>query len=246
MIALLRAELRKLFTTRWFLVTVATTAVLGPISAASNALTPKVSAAELGTPSSIHHILSVAALTSMAMMAAGIAAMAGEFRHNTSITTFLITPRRSAVVIAKLITLSVVGAVVGAIAFGLSVAAAIPALSSKGVHHLAGDTAQMWIGCAFVSALFAALGVAVGALTRSTVAAIVSSIVWAMFVEVAILDTHWPKLGRWLPLGANLAVTRTAGHLGRLLAPGAAALVLVAWIVVICLLALTSSIRRDV
>ena len=243
---LVRSELRKLATTLWFKITLATTLVLGPVSAVTNALTSKKPAALLGSAVSIHHVLSIAPLTSMVMMAVGIAMVGGEYRHGTSIPTFLITPRRRNVIIAKLITATVLGAVIGAITFGLSLAAAIPSLSSKGVHHLAGDTTQMWLGCAAATALYAALGIAIGAVTRSTVVAIIGTLAWVFFIEGTFLDNVFPSLGKWLPTGANMAVTHTSEHLARLLNPVQAAIVLVAWTAALTTTGLRASIRRDV
>jgi ABC-2 type transport system permease protein len=243
---LVRSELRKLATTLWFKITVVTTLVLGPVAAAINALTSKEPPAVLGSAISIHHVLSIAPLTSMVMMAVGISIVGSEYRHGTSIPTFLITPRRRDVVIAKLITATALGAVIGAITFGLSVAAAVPSLSSKGVHHLAGDTAQMWIGCAGATALYGALGIAVGAVTRSTVVAIIGTLAWVFFFEGAFLDNLFPSIGKWLPTGANMAVTHTADHLSRLLSPVQAAIVLVAWTLALTTTGLRASIRRDV
>jgi hypothetical protein len=172
--------------------------------------------------------------------------MAGEYRHSTSVPTFLVTPRRREVVIAKLVTATAVGAVLGALAFGAALATAIPALGWHGVHHLAGDTAQMWLGAALATGLFGALGVAVGALTRSTVIAIVGTIVWVQFVEEALLASALPAVGKWLPTGANIAITRTATHPARLLAPGLATVVLLAWAAVITGTAGRFVVRRDV
>ena len=90
---LIRAEIRKLLTTSWFKVTLAVAAILGPVSAVAIALTWKGDV-PLGSSDGIHRVLGSAALTSMVMLGVGIAAMAGEYRHNTSIPTFLITPRR--------------------------------------------------------------------------------------------------------------------------------------------------------
>ena len=112
------------------------------------------------------------------MLGVGIATMAGEFRHGTCVPTFLITPRRREVVVAKLITVTGLGAIVGAISFGLALAVAVPALGHKGIHHLAGDTPQIWLGATVATALFGALGVALGAITRNTVIAIIGAIGW--------------------------------------------------------------------
>jgi hypothetical protein len=90
--------------------------------------------------------------------------LAGEFRHGSSVPTFLISPRRRDVVMAKLVTITGLGAVVGATSFGLAVAVAVPALAHKGIHHLAGDTPQMWIAATIATALFGAAGIALGSI----------------------------------------------------------------------------------
>src|SRR4051794_10494361 len=67
----------------------------------------------------VHGVLSISAVTSLVMLGAGIATMAGEFRHGTCMPTFLISPRRSQMIVAKVITITGVGAALGAISFGL-------------------------------------------------------------------------------------------------------------------------------
>ena len=49
-------------------------------------------------------------LFTMVMLTIGIAMAANEYRHNTSIPTFLVTPRRRDVVTAKLVTAAGIGA----------------------------------------------------------------------------------------------------------------------------------------
>jgi hypothetical protein len=172
--------------------------------------------------------------------------MAGEYRHGTVLPTFLVTPRRGQVVVAKLLTVAVTGAVLSAVAFGLALAAAIPTLSAHGIHHLAGDTAQMWLGAIVTGALFGALGVAIGAITRSTVVAIIATVVWVQFVEEAFLASVLPSVGRWLPTGANLSITHTSNDPHQLLVPVAAAATLVAWTAVLAVGAARFVIQRDV
>ena len=67
----------------------------------------------------------------------------------------------------------------GALIFGLDLAIALPVYAAKGVHHLPVDIATLWTGTTLLTACFALLGVALGALTRNTVAAIVGALVWA-------------------------------------------------------------------
>jgi ABC-type transport system involved in multi-copper enzyme maturation permease subunit len=247
MTRLIASEFRKLFTTTWFKITVVVTVVLGPVSAVTNVYTAAAKdRASLASTQSIHHILSLAALTSMVMLAVGIGAMAGEYRHGTVVPTFLVTPRRERVVLAKLATVVLIGAVLSAVAFGLALAGAIPALSAHGIHHLAGDTAQMWLGAIVTGALFGALGVAIGAVTRSTVVAIIGTLVWVQLVEQAFLASVVPSIGRWLPTGANLAITHTSENPHDLLTPVLAVAVLLAWTAVLATGALRFVVERDV
>ena len=67
--------------------------------------------------------------------------MAGEFRHNTATSTFLISPDRKRVVGAKLAAASLVGVGVAAAASVLTLAIALPWLAAKhvDVSLLSGD-----------------------------------------------------------------------------------------------------------
>ena len=193
----------------------------------------------------IHGVLSVRAVSSLVLLGVGIAAMAGEFRHGTSVPTFLISPRRRDVVMAKLVTISGLGGVVGATSFGLAVAVAVPALGHKGIHHLAGDTPQMWIGATLATALFGAAGVALGSITGNTVIAIIGAIGWTYVIEGLILTQAIPSTSKWLPVGANMSITHTGDSTG-LLQPGVALIVLVTWVVAFSAVAMRSILRRDV
>jgi len=156
-------------------------------------------AASLGTTANVSKTLSVAALTSMVMMVLGILSVGGEHRHRTIVGSYLAEPRRGRVLIAKLASTGALGAVVGALTFGLALAIALPAFASRGVHQLGVDVPQLWLGAALASACFALLGVALGAVTRNTVGAIVAALVWAQLIEVTILQNLIPSLAKWLP-----------------------------------------------
>ena len=79
--------------------------------------------------------------------------------------------------------------------------------ASRGVHTLPVDLTQLWVGATVSTALFGLLGVALGALTRNTVTAIVGGIAWAMVIEIGILSSVAPEIGKWLPAGNALALT---------------------------------------
>ena len=113
---------------------------------------------------------------------------------------------------AKLVTAALVGAVGGAVIFGLDLAIALPVYAARGVHHLPVDVASLWIGTTLLTACFGLLGVALGALTRNTVAAIIGALVWAAVIELAVLQPLFPSLAKWLPTGAAVSLTTATDH----------------------------------
>ena len=244
---LILSEIKKLTSTVWFWIVTASAVVLPPVSAIANVLgAGRNGTSPLGTTANVHHILSSTALTSMLAIGVGIASSAGEFRHGTAIPTFLATPRRRRVVIAKAALATAYGSAVGAVGFATGVAAAVPALHARGIHHLAGDTLQMWLGATIASALFGTLGVAIGTLTRSTVAAIVAVVVWSQFVEMQLLAAVAPAVDAWFPTAANVSVTRSADHLDRFLSPVAGGALLVMYALGGLITAAVVMTRRDV
>jgi ABC-type transport system involved in multi-copper enzyme maturation permease subunit len=202
-------------------------------------------AAALGSTANVSKTLAIAAVTSMVMLVLGILSLGGEHRHGTIVGSYLAEPRRGRVLVAKLATTGALGAVTGALAFGLALAIAVPAFGSRGIHHLPVNVPQLWVGAVLASACYGLLGVALGALTRNTVGAIVAALVWAQLIEVAILQNVFPTLAKWLPTGAAVGLTTVGGH-GRLLGPYAAAAVLTGWTAVLCLAAAAISMRREV
>ena len=243
---LVRIELLKLRTTRAAAISVAVIVIVTVASVLTTIWTAgQHGGAALGTTANVSKTLSVAALTSMVMMVLGILSVGGEHRHRTMVGSYLAEPRRGRVLLAKLASTGILGAIVGALTFGLALAIAVPAFASRGVHQLGVDVPQLWLGAALASSCFALLGVALGAVTRNTVGAIVGALVWAQLIEVTILQNLIPSLAKWLPTGAAVALT-TVGDNAKLLSPYAAAAVLAGWTAVLGLVAAVISMRREV
>ena len=211
MIRLVRIELLKLRTTPAAYVALGVSALLAVAGAVANILLAGQSdMAPLGSAENVGKVLAIGAVTSIAMLILGIMISAGEDRHRTILGTYLAEPRRGRVLLAKLVTAALVGAVGGALIFGLALAIAVPLYAAKGVHHLPVDVAALWLGTTLITACFGLLGVALGALTRNTVAAIVGALVWVVVIELAILQPLFPSLAKWLPTGAGVALTPSA------------------------------------
>jgi ABC-2 type transport system permease protein len=245
MITLIRLEFLKLRTTPALYLTVGATLALTLVSALSSILIkPSDGAPAIGSVSQTHHVFQqAAAVTSMAMFILGVLVMAGEYRQRTILQTFLAQPRRLLVVGAKLVTTAVVGAALAGIAYVATMATAIPLYAGKGVHHLPIGLTGLGLGTVLSGACFGLLGVAVGALARNTVAAVVIGLVWLQVFEVAVLENAVPSLAKWLPAGASQGLT--ARGASDFLSQPVAALTLVGWALVLVAVAAGVSTRRE-
>jgi ABC-2 type transport system permease protein len=174
---------------------------------------------------------------------AGAIAITAELRYGTIRSTFLVTPRRSPVLAAKLAIGALVGIVFGLLAELLMTADAAVGLAARGIDNqlTAGDYLQLLTGGATAAALWAVAGVGVGALVRNQVAALVGLCVW-MFVVESTSESFVPDFGRLLPGSAGLAL---AGNSDKLSA-AVGALLLVLYAAAIAAAGWRATLRRDV
>jgi ABC-2 type transport system permease protein len=175
----------------------------------------------------------------------GAMAITAEIRHGTIRPTFLVTPRRGRVLAAKLAVSALAGLGFGLLAEGLMAAATTVALSARGIDNRlsGGDYAQLLAGGTAAAALWATIGLGVGALVRNQVATLVGLCAWMLVVENLLLP-FVPDAGRFTPGAAGLALAgRTAD---KLLAPTPAALVLVFFAVAVAAAGWVATLRRDV
>jgi ABC-type transport system involved in multi-copper enzyme maturation permease subunit len=130
----------------------------------------------------------------------GAMSITGEFRSGTIRPTLLVTPRRTRVIAAKVLASLAAGVGIGLLAEVLAAGAEAVGLAARGVHvELAvGDYAQVLAGGALGAALFAAIGVGIGAMVRNQVAALVGLCVWLLFVEPLLLSDV-PSAARYAP-----------------------------------------------
>ena len=144
----------------------------------------------------------------------------------------------------KVAVVALFGAVFAAVIFGLGLGTVAGVLAAHGFHSLPAAAGRMYLGTVIASACFGMIGVAVGALTRNTVVAIVASVGWALFVEVITLGTVAPSLAKWLPVGASIGLTNPPAP--GVLAPAAAGVVLAGYAVAMLAVASRTTIRRDI
>ncbi|HEX7147615.1 MAG TPA: ABC transporter permease [Actinomycetota bacterium] len=247
MTRLVHSELLKLRTTR-------TARVLLTLAAAGTAalvaivllLAGQPGQPALGPDALRQLVLVPAQPLTLAALVLGVLGMAGELRHGTATSTFLVTPKRGRVVAAKLAAAAVTGLAMAAASSAAVLAVGLPWLRAKGIEVAIADpgVAARVAGLAVAVALYAVLGTGLGALLRNHVAAVVVGLLWwSQGVERVLTGIlHQPGLERWLPMGAASALT----------APGdgtlpmwAGALVFAAYGLVLALLGGRLVARRD-
>jgi ABC-2 type transport system permease protein len=175
----------------------------------------------------------------------GALSITGEFRHGTIRPTFLVSPDRRRVVVAKTVAALGAGIVLGVVGALVSSGASVALLGVRGVDVAltAGDHAQFLGGTVVAAALWAAVGVGVGAVVRSQVPALVGLTAWLLLLETLLVEGV-PEVGRYLPGAAAQALSGQSP--ARLLAPGWAALVLALYAVAAVVAGSRVTVRRDV
>lgn len=252
MLRLLRGEFVKLFTTRlwlWLLLgSVALTVLYASLAIIfandpDNPTPPLTSAAGQRTVFSVGH----GANTLVAVLAA--IGITGEFRHRTVNPTFLATPRRGQVVIAKLVTYFVVGMGYALVCIAASIAVALPWLAAKGitVPLLGNGIPKTFAGVVATLAIYALLGIGVGAVVREQAATVVGLLVYLYIVEPLV--TRIPSLNDWsmyLPGSAANALTQVTQSGQRFLEPWQGGLLLAGYGLVLAFVGTIFAVRRDV
>ncbi len=263
MTALVRSELLKVFTTRlWWglligvVLTSAGFAVLiALVSGLSQGDGPP--APGLDDPAVVRGVYTAGLGTAyLFALAFGIISMAGEYRHKTMTATMLAAPRRTTVVLAKLVAVTVVGLGYGVAAIAGGVAAgALVIVIRNGELFLTSEGVPSALLLSVVAiALWAVLGLGVGTLIRNQVAALLIAVGVAWIAEpIAAFALNAAGAGRvaqYLPSQATSAIvspsTAGAGIDINLLPWWGGALVLLGYAVVAGALGALITLRRDI
>jgi len=249
---LVRAEFTKLFTTKlwlWLLIGSAGLTALFvslPIAFEGEAQNPGL---PLDSVEGQQSLLSSAGAASVFTVVLGIIAMTGEYRHQTITATFLVTPRRERVAVAKVITYALTGLAFGAVNVFVAVAIAVPWLGAKNIELslTANGIPATLLGVVFGLALFTVIGVGIGALVRNQVAAVVGTLVYSLVVEsfVSLLPTVRDYF-KYFPGGAFSGLTNTYQADVSFLPAWQAGLLLAAYGVVFTVLGTALTTRRDI
>jgi ABC-2 type transport system permease protein len=206
---LVRTELLKQRTTRTFVAGICAAPVVGAlITIAVLSAAGKQGNDPLGPDSLVQVLGAPTAVITFIAVLLGVLGVAGEYRHQTITTTFLASPRRRDVVVAKLLAQSLTSALMGLLSLAVSAAIAVPWLHATGVDvHLDGEGVRVAAGLLVSTALYGALGVSIGALLRNQTTAAAVVLLWLLAIEGIIGDL---LLGsafvQWLPAAAGRAL----------------------------------------
>ncbi len=195
-----------------------------------------------------HNQIQLFAPSAVAVIFAGLAGVlliTSEYRYGTIRPTFLVTPRRTTVISAKLIAGFVAGLVFGAVSLGIAIGVGSLILSARGIPSAVtgGDFTQLVLGGLAATALWGALGIGIGMILRAQVGAVIALLAWD-FVLDSLLFGLAPSVGRFMPtVAANALMGLNTKHL---LPGGAGGLVLVGWTLLLGLIGWSLTLRRDV
>lgn len=186
-----------------------------------------------------------------ALFAALLGAMSitAEIRHGTIRPTFLINPWRGRVVAAKVGACILIGAGFGLAASALAAGVGTAALRVRGIDVQldGGDYMLLIAGGTAAAALWAAIGVGLGALVRSQVPTLVGISAWLLFVEGLLggdLVGGVDNIRRFAPGAAAEGIT--GQDPGTLLAPAVGLLVLALYAAIAAAAGSLATTRRDV
>jgi ABC-2 type transport system permease protein len=185
-------------------------------------------------------------------MILGVVMMTAEYRYQTITSTFLTTPRRERVIAAKLGSGVIVGLAFALVVVVLTaIAVVVTVLLSGGDLVFSAKIVRIVAGVLAVLALYTLFGIGLGALIRNQLAAIIIAVAWVFLVEPVV--GAFPALqgiAKWTPAGAAGAVTNSGVDFGGitayLLPAWAGALVLLGYAVVFAAVASATTIRRDI
>ena len=203
---------------------------------------------ELGTTELTRQVVSGVVLAALIVFLIGVLAVTSEWRHGTITRTFLVTPRRARVVLAKEIWIALLALIFAALAFVVVFTVAVVWLAVDGSPALVVDDGVVRQAgrLVLVSVLWGTLGVGVGAVVQSQTFAIVGSVIWILVVEALIAAllslADLEAVADYLPGRALSAFDGTEGGLSTW-AGGAVAL---GWVVALGALGAVRTSRQDV
>jgi len=187
-------------------------------------------------------------------MLLGVLVVAGEFRHGTAVATFVAAPKRGRVLLAKMVAAGIAGLALQSVATATGLLSGYIALlfypdAARASPEIFINTALSGVVSGVVLGI---LGAAIGALLRSQVLALMGVLLWLFALEPIML-LLFPAIGKYFLTALVTAIMALDVEsevvnftTDSFLSPLTAALFLLGYAVVFAILALVSSMRRDI
>jgi len=190
-------------------------------------------------------LLGVSGLAGVFAALAGVLLVTSEYRFGTIRPTFLFNPVRSHVLGAKVVAGALAGIAFGILGEAIGWAVGYAVLAGRGVTVVlgSGDILLLTFGGLAGVALWGAIGAGLGAIIHNQVGAIIALLAWG-FVVNNLLFGLAPSAGRFLPDRASDALMGFRQH--HLLAPGPAAIILIAWAAAVAVVGIALSVPQDI
>lgn len=134
-----------------------------------------------------------------------------EFRHKTADSTFIVTPRRERVVLAKLAVGLVVGLVCALLFIAVNAGFGLSILSNRGVRVDADKAVDIYVGVGLGLVLICLLGVGLGALIANQVVTIVLGIALFFVLRELLTTILGESVGAYMPGPSLLALQGPEG-----------------------------------
>jgi ABC-2 type transport system permease protein len=190
------------------------------------------------------NLLGIGSTATLFAALAGVLVIASEYRFGTIRPTFLVTPQRTRVISAKLVAGMLAGLAFGVVAEALAFGIGSAILAARGIDNVLDgrDVTLLLVGSTVGSALWGGLGVGLGSIVRNQVAAVIGLLAWALVVD-SLLFGLAPSVGKFMPSASANALLGLDDP--DLLAPGAGAAMLVAWVAALAAAGIALTRRSD-
>lgn len=242
---IIKAEIRKLTTTRMPLAFLFVLALIGAATAVAVAFGTDMDGSQAFISTAADQ-QSLMAFASNALVIAGLfgaIAMAREYGYGTVILTFLTTPARSRAATAQFEASFLAGCMLGLVGGGISAASVALGLvaTDYGFMVTTSGVVQVLAASTFAGGVGAVLGSGIGALVRNTGGAVTGAIV-LLFILPPLAVQMFNETARWIPN----TLTNVLSGVDSTVGVGAAFLALLLWALVPASIGLVAVGQRDV
>ena len=242
---IVRAELRKLTSTRMPLAFLTVFVVIGAATAAAVAFGTDMDGSKtfVSTAADQQSLMAFAANALVIAGLFGAIAVSREYGHGTVVLTFLTTPSRSRAVLSQLAAALVAGSVLGLVGAGFSAGSVAVGLTATdyGFMVSASDLLRVLAASMLAGGAGAVLGAGIGALVRNAGGAVTGTILLLMIVPPLAVQMV-SETASWVPNTLADAVSGIDQSVGI----GAAILGIALWAIVPAMIGLVAVNRRDV